>query len=213
MPKTRPLFAPSEVKLQVAKEKTGKGGRTGAVASQATRIKTKTTQKTFARRLAKCAEVVGRIERGESMHLVSSAEWSSHNLIEHLIEQTGPIALWFATWSIGEDGLRSVLRMRDAGSLLSINAVLDWRALTVNPEAVQYVKAQADQFAVYACHAKIYVLRNKSWGLSIVSSANMTNNPRIEASVIAEDRKLADWHIAWLSDVIRGADPFEVGDG
>jgi hypothetical protein len=193
--------------------KTGKAGKAGVIDSQAKRIKNGASRRRAEHRAARCAEVIGELEHNETIHVVSAAEWSTHDLIAHLVETTGPVDLWFATWSISEDGLRAMLRLREQGKVRSVQALLDWRIKVRKPEVAQLAKAQVDQLRVYSCHAKVYILRNKQWGVSICSSANLTNNPRIEASVITEDRELADWHIAWLKGVLRGAGPFEDDNG
>jgi len=206
------LFKSSDVAIPIKANKT-KGGKGRVIESTAMRSKSTATTQRLGHRYARCAEVVGKIHKGETIHLVSAAEWSAHDLINHLVSQTGPVDLWFTTWSISEDGLRSMLKLRDTGGITSINAVLDWRIRIRNPSAHQLARGQVDRLRVYSCHAKIYVLRNTKWGISIVSSANMTNNPRIEASVITEDPKIAGWHSNWISQVIDGSAPFEGDDG
>lgn len=162
-----------------------------------------------AKRFSKCSAVLGKIRKGQTIHLVSAADWSAHDVIRQLIETTGPVDLWFATWSISEGGLREILRLRDSGKIKSINAIIDWRVLVRNREAVQLARAQADNIATHPCHAKVYVLKNKDWAISVVGSANLTNNPRIEASVITENAEIADFHTGWMKEVIDNTDPFE----
>jgi hypothetical protein len=166
-------------------------------------------------RQARVAEVVGELNHGETLHVVSAAEWSTHNLIEHITRQTGPIELWLVTWSISEDGVRVMLRLRDNGSIPTMHCLTDWRVLVRNRDAVQLIKHNADSFAVAPCHAKLYVLRNENWAITIMGSANLTNNPRLETAVITEDREIAAFHIDWIDRMIANSKKWEevLGDG
>lgn len=166
-------------------------------------------ERRFAGRFSRCAEALSAIEKGKTYHVVSMGEWSAHDMILRCIEFMGPAELHFATWSISEDAIRQIILAQDRGDITAIHVIADYRLAIRSPEAQQILKAQATRFCVYTCHAKVYVLRNAAWGVVIVTSANMTSNPRIEVSVISEDPDLADWHIGWISEVIDRADPFD----
>lgn len=160
-------------------------------------------------RQARVGEVVGELEHGQTLHVVSAAEWSTHNLIEHLCQQTGPVVLWLVTWSISEDGVRVMLRLRESGAIVTMHALTDWRVLVRNRDAVQLMKNNADTFAVAPCHAKLYVMTNEDWAITIVSSANLTNNPRLETMVITEDREVAEFHTRWINAMIANSKRWE----
>ena len=63
------------------------------------------------------------------------------------------------------------------------------------------MRGNADTFAVCPCHAKLYIMRNDAWAITICGSANLTNNPRIEVSTITEDRQVAGFHVDWIDRV------------
>jgi hypothetical protein len=44
--------------------------------------------------------------------------------------------------------------------------------------------------------------------VSIMASANFTNNPRIECGTIFTNKETADFNIQWISDVIDGKEVF-----
>lgn len=172
------------------------------VKSRVKKLKNQKTKTTSCGRTSRCASVVGEILKGHTHHIVSSGEWSAHDVIEHAVQQTGPAHLSFATWGISEAGVRTIVRLRDSGSLLSIRGVGDLRGMVHTPEANQLAKEQCDAFSMCSCHAKVYVLRNEQWGITIVSSANLTNNPRVEASVLTESPDVADWYRTLIEDLI-----------
>ena len=170
-------------------------------------------EKRKTKRLAKATQAlvdaIPSIEKGESIHYVSMGEWSTHDLIAHLLKFTGPAHLYACTWSITEHPIRQLVRMGSAGELISINMLMDWRTKVRCPEALQLARANFAEIKVANCHAKVSVLQNDDWKISIVGSANYTNNPRIEAGVIVDDEQIAAFHKEWISAEMAGANPFE----
>lgn len=189
-----------------------KGPENNKPKSRGRRQDAKPKDRRLAARQSKCQEVLGEIRQGMCLHLVSMGDWSAHDMILHALDFTGPAELWFSTWSISEDAFRKIVRAKNAGLIREIHGIADWRCTTWSGDAIQLVKEQADRFAMVPAHAKLYVLRSDKWGVVIQSSANMTNNPRIETSIITEDPELADWHIGWIDEVLRGAEPFDPGE-
>ena len=59
------------------------------------------------------------------------------------------------------------------------------------------------------CHAKVTVIQNETWGISIVSSANYTRNPRIEAGVICNSKEIAEFHKNWIVNELNNTSDFE----
>ena len=75
--------------------------------------------------------------------------------------------------------------------------------------AFQFAQGITTSVKLAKCHAKVTVLENEHWSVTIVSSANMTNNPRIEAGVICTDLAAAEFHKKWIVDVICGEEPLK----
>lgn len=165
------------------------------------RLKSPKTMIREAARLASIASALGEPQRDTTIHLVSMADWSTHNVLAYLLERIGPAELHLATWSVGEDAFRSLLNLREKGSIRRIVCVFDWRVKVRNPKVFQLVRSTSDVVAVQPCHAKVFVLRNASWAYTYTGSANLTNNPHIEAQILAEDRALADFHAGWIDDL------------
>ena len=160
-------------------------------------------------RYAKCKEVIGDINRGRTIHYVSQGEWSMHDLCVHVLNQIGPAHVTIATWSMSPVGCQVLINQIEAKQILSINALLDWRVKVRNPEALQLSKYNFNKIHVDNCHAKVTVLHNDSYHVSIVGSANYTNNPRIECGVITEDEGIATFHRTWINQCIDKASPFQ----
>lgn len=149
------------------------------------------------------------IDKGEAVHFVSMGDWSTHNLVEHLLKTTGPATVYAATWSVTENPIRQLMRLADAGKIKELNLVIDWRVKVRCPQSLQLSRAAFANVRAANCHAKATVIQNKDWNISIIGSANYTNNPRIEAGVITESKQIANFHKDWIMAEINNADPFE----
>ncbi|MCP5136573.1 MAG: hypothetical protein H6981_07225 [Gammaproteobacteria bacterium] len=160
-------------------------------------------------RLQTCADVIGQIRHGETIHYASMGDWSTHDLVFHLLDQIGPAELHLATWSMTPDPIAQLIRMMDEGRLTAVHALLDWRIKVRGPEVLAMAKHRLARVAVASCHAKVTVLRNADWRIAIVGSANYTRNPRIEAGIITTAPAVAEFHQAWIDAEIRGGKPFE----
>lgn len=154
-------------------------------------------------------EIVGKIEMGKTIHYVSISEWSMHDLLFHILKQTGPAEVFFATWSISEDALRKIIEKCETGEIYKVSAMFDWRIKVRRPKALQLANFNIADIRLTTCHAKTTVIKNKNWNIAIVGSANYTNNPRIESGVICCDNKIADFHYNWMKEESSGADPFD----
>jgi hypothetical protein len=177
--------------------------------SKISRVKTRYLN-TLGKRSQKCSEVIGTIKMGSDIHFVSAGEWSSHDLLFHILKQTGPADVYFATWSMTEISIMKILKGIESGLILNIKAILDWRVMVRTPDVYELIKYNIRGFKTTTCHAKITVVQNKKWSVVFLGSANYTNNPRIEAGVISCNVETANFHIDWINNVILGNDPFKL---
>lgn len=154
------------------------------------------------------ADVFPPIQPGHSYHYATAGLWSSHDLLLHLLRQTGPARIWIATWSMTEDSVRILVQGLTSGLIQSLDLLIDSRVITRNASAYAFAQAHADKVRISACHAKVTVLENEHFSISIVGSANYTNNPRIESGVLTENRDVAGFHKSWIEAEMKKARPF-----
>jgi len=154
------------------------------------------------------AEALPSIEHGYDYPYASAAEWSAHDLIFQLIDLIGPAHLIGATWSISEAATHKLIERMDAGELLSISMLVDWRVKVRTPGFLVVAKSRLSNIRISNCHAKTYVLRNDEWAISMTGSPNLTNNPRIEAGHISTSPEVAAFHERWILAEIKNSKPF-----
>ena len=165
--------------------------------------------------LAKAREqlrVLGELKPGEDIHFASRSAWSMHDLLFYLLEQTGPAKVTLATWAISEQAVRMLLQGLEAGVILGLQALLDRRVRIRKEQVLAFAQNICSRLYLVDCHAKILLIENDQWRVSVSGSANMTKNRRIEAGVISTCPEVFTFHQHWLSQELEGLNPFEVGE-
>jgi len=154
------------------------------------------------------SQAIGPLQMGKSIHFASMGEWSNHELLQHILDQTGPAELFFSTWSVSEDAIRQIIKNFTDGLITALTCVLDWRVKVRRPKVLQLMNFNFSKMRLTSCHAKVFVVSNKNWQVAVLGSANFTNNPRIEAGVISCDPDAAEFHKNWIKKEYEKADPF-----
>lgn len=158
----------------------------------------------------KVQEVIGKLEKGKSIHYATCGEWSMHDLLFHILEQTGPAEVWLTTWSGSENAFRQIIEKIKDKTITKLSCLFDWRLKVRRPEVFELAKFNISDIKMSSCHAKVTVIQNQDWHIAVITSANYTNNPRIEAGVISCDKSAAEFHKSWIEQEIQNADPFWV---
>lgn len=149
--------------------------------------------------------VIPRLEPGLNAHVVTNGAFGLLEIVEVILEQTGPADLTFAMWASSEDGCDLLAAMLHDGRLRSVRGLFDHRMKINKPKAAAVLKELTGASAIRfcPCHAKVAVIRNDSWAVTVLGSANYNTNPRIEVEAIVEARDVADFHAAWIDDAIK----------
>ena len=146
----------------------------------------------------KLHQVFGKVIDGQSVHYASLGDWSTHDLLFFLLEQTGPARVYFTTWAISEYAIRQLYQFIEHGLILELKGIFDYRNGIRKPAELQFLQKITTDIKAAKCHAKVTVIENDNWGISVVGSANYTRNPRIEAGVLCCNKTVAAFHRDWI---------------
>jgi len=146
----------------------------------------------------KLHQVFGKVIDGQSVHYASLGDWSTHDLLFFLLDQTGPARVYFTTWAISEYAIRQLYQFIEHGLILELKGIFDYRNGIRKPAELQFLQKITTDIKAAKCHAKVTVIENDNWGISVVGSANYTRNPRIEAGVLCCDKTVAAFHRDWI---------------
>ncbi len=147
---------------------------------------------------------IGQLEHNQALQYTTAGRWSMHQLLSYILDRTGPGRVWLTTWTITEEPMRVLLHEIKSERIQELNAVLDYRIERRKPEAFQLASKIITRIKLTKCHAKVLVIQNEEWSVTVLGSANFSKNPRIEAGTIFTDRESAEFHKTWINDVIEG---------
>ena len=150
------------------------------------------------------------LEHNRHYHFNTGGQWSMHELLQYLLLTTGPADLFFSTWALSEDPVRAMLLMKERGYLRTISCILDYKIKDQKSKAFALAEQNFTRVKLTKCHAKVTVINNNTWGITIPGSANYTRNPRIERGVICTDHQAAEFDIRWISAVLNDEPFFKV---
>ena len=153
--------------------------------------------------------LVDSVAPGKQVHFVSDGEWSMHDIVIALLKKFRPAELFISTYAIRDFPIKQLILAQERGEVSGINLVIDSRAQIRSPEGYNLARMNVNRIAQIAIHAKVTVIKSPIGCVSISSSQNWTQNPKIEAGVITCSEEVAAFHIAWINKILADAQIFE----
>ncbi|WP_289292826.1 hypothetical protein [Bacteroides sp. 41_26] len=144
---------------------------------------------------------LGPIEVGKNKHFYSKGAFNLIQLVLYLLRQTGPAHVFISSYSISEESLATLLRYKERDDILSIKFLIDNRVRTISPKPFDYlVTAFSDCYRCCALHAKVALIWNQEYRLSVVGSQNATHNPKLERGIIHTEETVFQFDHKILTD-------------
>jgi hypothetical protein len=145
------------------------------------------------------AEYVGDLQDGQTIRYVTKGQWSMHELIRYCcLQLQEPCDIYLTTWTVTNTPIEALFQLKKEGYIKELHCLFDYRIKDTKPEAFQLISSFANSINLTKVHAKVSVILGKERGFSIISSANMSKNPRIEAGVIFCDFATAQQDKEWI---------------
>jgi len=128
---------------------------------------------------------IREIRQNETIPFTSEGEFSMHELLEYLLLKTGPAKVRITSFSITEAAVRSFLHLMETGVILSLECLFDLSVKRHKLGLLNFANNIATSIALTKCHAKLILIENSDWKISVAGSANFQVNDKIEAGVIS----------------------------
>lgn len=154
-------------------------------------------------------DLIPSLEKDTAIHLPSFGNWSFNHLLAHCLSLTGTAKVYLTSWTISEQPVKEILQLLDGGVIEDLYCLLDSRVKQQCPNAYQIAQHRFANLKLCHIHAKIAVIVNDEWQLTINSSANLSRNPKIEAYVVTESKVIAEHHREWILQQLNNAYPFQ----
>ena len=145
------------------------------------------------------SKAIGQLIAGKDTHYYSWGNFNLVRLIIYLIRQTGPVHCLMTSYSFSQTSIEQLQNRIDKKDLLSFRVIIDNRVKTMSPKPFQMLMQSFD-YRCTSVHAKVALLWNDNWKLSIVTSQNATDNPKLERGTIFTDYSVFDFDFKVLED-------------
>ena len=145
------------------------------------------------------SKAIGQLIPGKDTHYYSWGNFNLVRLIIYLIRQTGPVHCLMTSYSFSQTSIEQLQNRIEKKDLLSFRVIIDNRVKTMSPKPFQMLMQSFD-YRCTSVHAKVALLWNDKWKLSIVTSQNATDNPKLERGTIFTDHSVFDFDLKVLED-------------
>lgn len=137
---------------------------------------------------------LGEIQPGSSKHFYSDGAFNLIQLIFYILKQTGPAHVFLTSYSISEDSVSALHRKIENGSIIDIKFIIDSRVKSMSPKPFGVLAASfPGSYRCRAIHAKIILIWNDKWKITVIGSQNATRNPKLERGIIHTDPDIFDF--------------------
>ena len=131
---------------------------------------------------------LGTIEQGYNKHFYTRGAFDLVQLVLYILHQTGPADVVISSYSVAEQTLKTLKRMQDRGEISSIRFLIDHRVRSISPKPFDVlVNTFPGCYRCLALHAKVALVSNAEWKITIIGSQNATHNPKLERGIIHTD--------------------------
>lgn len=144
---------------------------------------------------------LGVIERGVNKHFYTRGAFDLVQLVLYILKQTGPADVVISSYSISESTLKTLRKMVDQGEITHIRFLIDNRVRSISPKPFDVmVHSFPGCYRCLALHAKVALISNSEWKISVIGSQNATHNPKLERGIIHTDPNIYAFDEEILND-------------
>lgn len=140
----------------------------------------------------------GMLKMGVSYEYDTINKWNMHDLLVYCLAQTGTADVYICTWAIKPYPANIISDLKNKNFIKYLHCTLDYRVPRTAPEAYTIIENCSDKINLVRAHAKLTVIENEHWGISITGSANYTQNTRAEVGVLTCNKEIANYRKTWI---------------
>lgn len=125
-----------------------------------------------------------------------------YHLVEWIIAQIGPVSITATTFSVAEEFLRAMFRLKKEGKVTELNILCDLKAAQKTMKINELMRNVCDNVFMGENHSKIVLLQSENARVAIVTSQNQTRGNRYEGGIITSDEEVYDVLYYQVSEII-----------
>ena len=96
------------------------------------------------------------------------------DILQWILDQTGPASVKMASFSISEEFLRRLFFIEKSGLITDIDIILDFKATNKTLILWPFIAQTVENCWLASSHAKVLLVSNDRWTVSVVMSQNLT---------------------------------------
>lgn len=150
------------------------------------------------------ADAVASLERdGMELFGLTKGQFSLTDIIEALLNKTGPADLSISTWTAANGDVTRMLELLRSGVIRSCRWLVDLTFMRRCPQLAAEIRAKfgADAIRVTKTHAKFCTITNEDWQIALRSSMNLNQNPRLESFQVGHDPELCQFLSSVMDEI------------
>jgi hypothetical protein len=149
-------------------------------------------------------KAIGQLQNGVTTHFYSWGNFNLVRLMMYILKQTGPAHAFMTSYSFSQKSIEQLNLKLSQKQLLSFRVIIDNRVKTMSPIPFQMLMNSFD-YRCTSIHAKIALIWNEDWKITILTSQNATDNPKMERGTIFTDELVFDFDLKTLeNEFLRG---------
>lgn len=125
-----------------------------------------------------------------------------YHIIESIIGQVGPVEITATTFSVAEEFLRAMFRLKKEGKVKSLDILCDLKSAEKTARINNLLRNIADNVYLAENHSKVVLLQAEGCCVSIVTSQNQTRGNRTEGAIITTDEGVYQYFADYITDMI-----------
>lgn len=134
------------------------------------------------------------VKKGMSQYILSNGSFSLIDLIDYLLEFTGPATIYISTWVASQASIQHILDFLENQRCNKLYFLIDPMFKSKQPELHKYLyDTFPGHITEHANHAKFTCIFNDDWNITIETSANLNKNKRLENFRVTEDQGFTDF--------------------
>ena len=146
---------------------------------------------------------------GVELDILTFGQFSIMDAVEAVLDLTGPADITISTWTAAAADLtRTAQHLRDA-RMRSLRMVVDRSFLTRQPAYAATCLELFGEAAIRTTrvHAKFVLVHNDDWQITMRTSMNLNENPRLEYLQICDDAELCAWYSQIVDEIFTEEPP------
>lgn len=130
--------------------------------------------------------------REKQLQAYFTSEFQLYHLLEFILNETGSGNLIITTFSVSEEFIRKLMQLKCKGLISSLAVIADHRTAVKALRLSLFTNNVAEELHLGNNHAKVILLQNKEWNVSVVTSQNQTRGNRIECGMVCTIPEIYD---------------------